>query len=176
VFRFLLPLAVVPILLAQPPGPPPGERFDKTRMGKGDPDAAGMRPNRGPWWEGALASDIKLTDAQRKQILQTRREFRGRMFDLRTAVNKAEADLAAAFNDDPIDQRKTNEAIERLVTVRGELFRATSQMDLRMRSVLTAEQWRELQNRQRPRPDWPNPRRRPAPGGATTPPGANQQK
>jgi Spy/CpxP family protein refolding chaperone len=173
--RFLLTLVFVPVLLAQRPGAPPGERFDKTRADKGDPNAAGMRPNRGPWWEGALASDIKLTDAQRKQILQTRREFRGRMFDLRTAVNKAEADLSAAFNDDPVDQRKANEAIDRLVTVRGELFRATSQMDLRMRSILTAEQWQELQNRQRPRPDWPNPRRRPGAGGAT-PPGANQQK
>jgi Spy/CpxP family protein refolding chaperone len=159
----------VPVLLAQRPG----ERLDKTRASKGDPKAAGMRPNRGPWWEGALASEIQLTDAQRKQMLQTRREFRGRMFDLRTAVDKAEADLAAAFNDDPVDQRKANEAIDRLVTVRGELFRATSQMDLRMRSVLTAEQWRELQGLQR-RPNWPNPRRGPGPGGPT--PSANQQK
>jgi Spy/CpxP family protein refolding chaperone len=173
VFRFLLILVFVPVLFAQRPGPPPGERFDKTRAGKGDSN--GMRPNRGPWWEGALASDIKLTDAQRKQILQTRREFRGRMVDLRTAVDKAEADLSAAFNDDPVDQRKANEAIDRLVTVRGELFRATSQMDLRMRSILTAEQWQELQNRQRPRPDRPNQRRFPGPPGAT-PTGGNQQK
>jgi len=171
-FRFLLILVFVPVLLAQRPV---GERLDKTRAGKGDPNAAGMRPNRGPWWEGALASDIQLTDSQRKQILQTRREFRGRMFDLRTAVDKAEADLAAAFNDDPVDQRKANEAIDRLVTVRGELFRATSQMDLRMRSVLTVEQWRELQNLQRPRPNRPNPRRGPGPAG-TTPTGTNQQK
>ena len=161
----------VPVLLAQRPG----ERLDKTRGGKGDPNAAGMRPNRGPWWEGALASEIQLTDAQRRQMLQTRREFRGRMFDLRTAVDKAEADLAAAFNDDPVDQRKANEAIDRLVTVRGELFRATSQMDLRMRSVLTVEQWRELQNLQRPRPDRPNQRRFPGPPGAS-PTGGNQQK
>ena len=168
--RFFLTLVFVPVLLAQRPGPPPGEQFDKTRAG----NAAGMRPNRGPWWEGALASDIKLTDAQRKQILQTRREFRGRMFDLRTAVDKAEADLSAAFNEDPVDQKKANEAIDRLVAVRGELFRATSQMDLRMRSILTVEQWQELQNRQRPRPDRSNPRRFPGPAGST-PTGANQK-
>lgn len=172
--RFLLALVFVPALLAQPQD---GQRFDKTRMGKGDPGKAAMRASRGPWWDGALASDSNLTDGQRKQILQTRREFRSRMIDLRTAIDKAEADLAAAFNDDPVDPRKANEAIERLVTVRGDLFRATSQMELRMRSVLTAQQWQELQNRERQRPDGPNPRRgRPGPGGTPTPATSNQQK
>jgi len=172
--RGLLLILLAAALFAQPPQ---GERFDKTRMGKGDPEKMGMsRPNRGPWWDGALASDINLTDAQRKQIRQTAKEFRGRVFEMRTAVDKAETDLAAAFNDDPVDQRKANEIIERLVTARGEMFRATSQMELKMRSVLTAQQWQELQNRQRQRPDWPNPRRRPGPDGVSTPPGANQQK
>src|SRR5580704_10920802 len=80
---------------------------------------------RGIWWEGKVARDLNLTESQDKQIKATIKEFRGRMVDLKTAVNKAEGDLEAAFNEDPVDQHKANEAIERLASARADLFRAT---------------------------------------------------
>lgn len=122
-----------------------------------------------PWWDSNVTRDMNLSDAQTRQIRTTVQEFRGRMMDLRTAVNKAEGELQAAFNEDPVDQKKANDAIDHLVTARGELMRATSQMDLKLRTVLTAQQWQELQNRQR---SWPGPGRRrgPGPDGASTAP------
>jgi Spy/CpxP family protein refolding chaperone len=124
-----------------------------------------------PWWESSVSRDLNLSDAQTKQIRTTVQEFRGRMFDLRDAVNKAEGELQSAFNEDPVDQKKANEAIDRLVAARGDLMRATSQMDLKLRTVLTAQQWQELQNRQR---TWPGPgpgrRRGPGPDGAVSTP------
>ena len=33
-----------------------------------------------PWWDGQLAKDLNLTDAQTKQIRQTQDDFRPRMF------------------------------------------------------------------------------------------------
>jgi Spy/CpxP family protein refolding chaperone len=170
----ILSFALLPALLAQPPG----DRFDKTHLENGGPDKVGKpRALRGPWWEGKLAQDLNLTEAQQKLIRQTAKEFRGHILELRTAIDKAEAELTAAFNDDPVDQKKSNEAIDHLAAARNDLFRSTSQMELKMRSVLTAQQWQELQNRQRaPRPDWPNSRRRPGAGPTPPPPGANQQK
>src|ERR1700677_4051514 len=107
-----------------------------------------------PWWDSSVTRDLNLSDAQTKQIRTTVQEFRGRMMDLRETVNKAETDLQSAFNEDPVDQKKANDAIDHLVAARGELMRATSQMDLKLRTVLTAQQWQELQNRQR---SWPGP-------------------
>jgi Spy/CpxP family protein refolding chaperone len=115
-----------------------------------------------------VARDLNLTDAQNQQIRATVQEYRGRMSELREAVNTAEGALEAAFNEDPVDQRKANDAIDRLVGARGELTKAVSQMDLKLRTILTVQQWQELQQRQRRRPGFPGgPRRTPGAGGAT---------
>jgi Spy/CpxP family protein refolding chaperone len=68
--------------------------------------------------------------------------------DLREAVQRADSDLEIALGENPLDQRKANEAIEHLATARGELTRTLSQMTLRLRTILTNEQWQELQRRQ----------------------------
>jgi len=70
------------------------------------------------------------------------------LMDLREAVQRADSDLEIALGESPVDQRKANEAIEHLATARGELTRTLSQMTLRLRTILTNEQWQELQRRQ----------------------------
>ena len=171
--KWLLPLAMLSALCAQPPDRPPGDHPDGNRPG--------MDRTRRPWWDGPIAQDLKLTDVQLKQIRQSVKEFRPRTLELWTAVNKAETEFQAAFNDDPVDQKKANEAIERLVTARGDLFRVNSQLDLKLRALLTAQQWQELQKSERQRrggPYGPNPgrgKRGPGPGAPPTPI-VNQQK
>jgi Spy/CpxP family protein refolding chaperone len=127
------------------------------------------QPLRGPrpWWDSAVARDLNLTEAQNNQIRATVQEFRGRMSELRDAVNISEKAVEAAFNEDPVDQRKANDAIDRLANARGELTKAVSQMDLKLRMILTAQQWQELQERQRSRP--PGFRRRNPEAGSATP-------
>jgi len=128
------------------------------------------QPMRGPrpWWDSSVTQDLNLSDAQTKQIRATVQEFRSRMFDLRAAANKAETELEAVFNEETVDQRKANDAIERLVATRGELTRATSQMEVKLRTLLTVQQWQELQKRQRSWPDRTSPRRRgPGPSGSS---------
>ena len=111
-------------------------------------------PMRGPhpWWEGELAKNLNLSDVQTKQILQTREEFRGRLLEVRAAVNQAEKDFDAAINEDPVDQAKATEAINRLAAARAEATKATSDMELKFRMILTAQQWQDLKQRQR---GWP---------------------
>ena len=113
-----------------------------------------QQPSRGPrpWWDSNIARDLNLTDAQTKQIRATVQEFRGRMFDLRTAASKAESEVQAAFDEDPVDQRKATAAIDQLASTRADLTKALSEMDLKLRTILTAEQWQELKRRQR---SWP---------------------
>ena len=112
-----------------------------------------------PWWEMPIARDLNLTDQQSRDIQAITRGYRNQMIDLRAAVEKAEGELEDLFNEESIDQRRGNDAVERLVHARAELTRALSQMNLKLRAILTAAQWRELQ------------RRRPAPGSGPGGPG-----
>lgn len=110
---------------------------------------AAAQPPRGyfPWWESPLVRDLNLTEDQRQQIRNTVRDYRSRLIDLRAAVEKAEGEVGDVFNDPSIDQRRGMEAIDRLIAARGELTRAISEMTLKLRLVLTREQWQELQRR-----------------------------
>lgn len=101
------------------------------------------------WWESPLAGDLNLTDTQTRQIRDTVRQYRVRLADLRAAVSRAEREVENVFNDETIDQSRAHDAIDQLANARADLFRMTSQMDLKLRMILTAEQWQELQARQR---------------------------
>jgi Spy/CpxP family protein refolding chaperone len=128
-----------------------------------------------PWWDNPLTQGMDLTDTQRNQIRAVVKEYRDRLVDARAAVEKAEGDLEDIFSEDTVDQRKGAETIERLANARGELTKQLSQMSLRMRTVLTVQQWQELQRRQGPRGGQgvgKNLRRRPGSGerGSGAPP------
>jgi len=115
---------------------------------------AQAQPPRGffPWWESPLTRDLNLTEEQSRQFQSVMRDFRTQMIDQRAALEKAEAEVEDLFNEDPIDERKANEATDRLVAARGALTRSLTLMSLKLRSVLTAAQWRELQRRRSDKP------------------------
>lgn len=100
------------------------------------------------WWNRPeIARDLKLTPSQREQIRGTVQQFRPHLLNVRAAVNQAEQALAEQFDRSPVDPAKTNEAIERLVDARSDLTRTLSQLSLKLRLILTEEQWQELQRR-----------------------------
>jgi Spy/CpxP family protein refolding chaperone len=100
------------------------------------------------WWNRPeIAKDLNLTPAQRQQIRATVQQYRAHLLNVRSEVNRAEQELADQFNREPIDPAKTNEAIERLVDARSDLTRTITQLSLKLRLVLTEQQWQELQRR-----------------------------
>lgn len=100
------------------------------------------------WWNRPeIARDLKLTPAQREQIRAAVRQFRPHLLNVRVTVNQAEEALAMQFNRSPVDPAKANEAIERLVDARSDLTRTLSQLSLKLRMILTEDQWQELQRR-----------------------------
>jgi len=108
----------------------------------------GPRSGFFPWWDSPMVSGLDLNDAQRAQIRSITREYRGRMLEVRSAVQKAEADLDAVFNEDTVDQRRGAEAIDRLTKARAEMTKSVSEMSLRMRALLTPQQWQQLRQRE----------------------------
>lgn len=132
--KWFLTAAVLPaVLWGQPPQPAPRK---------------GPALWEGAWWNSPIVQTMDLSETQRRDIRGTVRQYRGHLMDLREAVQRADSDLEMALGESPVDQRRANEAIEHLATARGELTRTLSQMTLRLRTILTNEQWQELQKRQ----------------------------
>ena len=129
--RVFITMALPVALLAQGPGPRPFSSWWE-----------------GPWWSNRVVQDLNLSDAQKNDIGAVVKDYRGKMMELRSSIQKADADVQAAFDENPVDQRKANDAIERLASARADLTRTLSQMSLKLRTVLTADQWQELQRRQ----------------------------
>jgi Spy/CpxP family protein refolding chaperone len=99
------------------------------------------------WWDTPIARDLNLSDDQLRQIRAAVRDHRGRLIDQRAALDKAEGEIDDLFNEETVDQKRAGDAIERLAAARADLTRTLTQMSLRLRSVLTPQQWRELQRR-----------------------------
>jgi Spy/CpxP family protein refolding chaperone len=111
-----------------------------------------------PWWESPLAKELNLSDEQRQKIREIVRESRNQLIDKRAAAEKAEAELEDLFSEPVIDQARAQQAIDRLVAARSELTRAFTELSLKVRMVLTPEQWKDLQQRRsRWRPFGPGP-------------------
>jgi len=91
--------------------------------------------------------DLNLSLEQKQQIRSTVKDYRPHLVELRAEVERAEGDLEYQFNQQPVDSRKANEAIDRLAAARSDLTRTLSQMSLKLRTVLTQQQWQELQRR-----------------------------
>ncbi len=136
-------LVVAPaLLLAQGPGGGPPQQGDRGRGGFRPPQGGGFA-----WWDSPIAADLNLSDQQQAQIRTHTREFRNRLFDASNAVKKAEAELEDIMNEENVDQKRASDAIEKVASARAEMTRSVSLMSLRLRSVLTYQQWQELQKR-----------------------------
>ncbi len=109
--------------------------------------AAAQEPQDFNWWDRPIARTLNLSPQQEKEVRAAQREFRDRLLDQQTAVRKAEANLQDLMNDDQVNEAKTRDAIDRVVAARGELMRTVSLMALRMRTVLTPEQWERVRRR-----------------------------
>ncbi len=107
-------------------------------------------PGMFPWWDSPIAHDLKLRDEQYKQIHAVLREYRPQVTQLRATLEIAEGDLADIMNEDTVDTAKAGDPIEKVIAARSEMTRAVSKMSLRLRTVLTTQQWRELQRKQPP--------------------------
>jgi len=102
------------------------------------------------WWDSPIANDLNLSEDQKKQIRSIVQEYRDRLIDQRAALQKAEAQFADLFAEESPNPVRVDQVIEQLVAARTELTRTMSRMTLRLRAVLTPQQFQELQKR-RPR-------------------------
>ena len=104
-------------------------------------------PEMTAWWDSPVVQNLNLSRDQQIQIRTRVREYRDRLIEQRAAVQKAEGNLQDVMNEDQVNEARAQEAIDQVVAARGDLLRSVSQMSLRLRLVLTPEQWQTLKER-----------------------------
>jgi Spy/CpxP family protein refolding chaperone len=106
-----------------------------------------------PWWGNKIVvRQLDLTQVQVRQIRAAVSGAQPHLLEVRAKVLRAEQSLEDQFNSDPVDQAKTNQAIEQLIAARTDLTRSLTELSLKLRVLLTAQQWQQLQ-RLRPNRD-----------------------
>jgi Spy/CpxP family protein refolding chaperone len=133
-----------------------------------------------PWWESPLSRELNLSEDQQRQIKEVLKEYRTKMIDQRATLEKAEVEFEDIMNEEHIDIRRANDSQERVLAARIEMMRSFSQVGVKMRAVLTRDQWQKVNQRfeqMRPKagPGGPGgerpfgPPRHRGPGGGPTP-------
>jgi Spy/CpxP family protein refolding chaperone len=153
---------------------------------------AGGHAIEGRWWDNPKVIErLKLTDDQRKAFDQILLDHRTKLIDLHANVEKAELAMEPLVSSDQPNEGAILSQIDKVAAARAELEKAHARYLLALRSKLTPEQWKQVQDlrRNRGREEWrqdgPRPggmgpgRRGPrgdgpgpgGPGGAAPPPG-----
>jgi periplasmic protein CpxP/Spy len=106
----------------------------------------------GRWWERPLvAGRLGLSPDQVKQLDATTYEFARRMVDLKATVEKAAIDLRAASDAEPFAPDRVRAAFAVLQQARSRLEAERFDMLLKVRELLTPDQWSKLQELARAR-------------------------
>jgi Spy/CpxP family protein refolding chaperone len=103
----------------------------------------GVPPGR--WWERPrVAAELALTDEQRASLDGVVLSHAKTMVDLKADVEKSELDLHAAANAEPFDAKRVREAFAVMQQRRTRLEQERFELLLKVREVLTVEQWHKL--------------------------------
>lgn len=128
------------------------------------------------WWNNPRVIErLKLTDDQRKQFDQILLDHREKLIDLRASLSKAELELEPLMQADQPNESAILAQIDRVAQARAELEKANARYLLALRSKLTPEQWKQVQEFRESRRDmrdrWRDGRRGPGGMGARAPDG-----
>ncbi|MDD5565213.1 MAG: periplasmic heavy metal sensor [Thermoanaerobaculaceae bacterium] len=106
----------------------------------------------GRWWERpVVAGRLGLSPDQVKGLDAATYAFARRMVDLKATVEKAAIDLRAAADVEPFAPDKVREAFAVLQQARSRLETERFDMLIKVRELLTPDQWSKLQELARAR-------------------------
>jgi len=135
--------------VAQDPGMGPGGMGPGRGPGFGDhrpPMERAMRADRGQWWNNPkVVEKLKLTDDQRKAMDAIFQQHREKLVDLRGNVEKAEIQMDPLVKADQPNESAVLAQIDKVAQARAELEKANARFLFELRSKLTPEQWKQVQ-------------------------------
>ena len=132
--------------LAQGPGEGPGggqgfgehrPPFEKAFDGQGI---------HGRWWNNPkVVERLKLSDEQRKSFDEILFQHRETLIALRATLAKAELELEPLIRNEQPNESKILAQIDKVAQARAELEKANARYLLALRSKLTPEQWKQVE-------------------------------
>ncbi len=144
----VLTLTTMAIAQEAAPGAAPGPM--PRHMGPGPDHMAPMPPIRGfggSWWKNSeLADKLKLTDQQKQQLENTFLDYRLKLVDLRANVEREELKLQPLMDADQLNEAQISSQLDTLLAARMKLEKTNAMMNVAMRKVLTADQWKQLRS------------------------------
>jgi Spy/CpxP family protein refolding chaperone len=149
--------------IAYAQGPPPGPDGPGPGMMDGHRPpierAFGGRGIEGKWWSNPrIAQQLNLTDDQRKQFDEILLQHRNTLVDLHANLEKAELALEPLVGADQPNENAILSQIDKVAQARAELEKANARYLLAIRSKLTPDQWKQVQdfrkNRDQMRRKW----------------------
>lgn len=153
VTRFGLAIAglLLPVsMFGQGPGPAGGPGSGMENHRPPFERAFGGMGVQGRWWNSQQIIDrLKLSDDQRKAFDQILLDHREKLIDLRANVEKAELELEPLVRDDQPNESAILAQIDKVAQARAELEKANARYLLALRSKLTPDQWKAVQELRR---------------------------
>ncbi|HKD61705.1 MAG TPA: Spy/CpxP family protein refolding chaperone [Terracidiphilus sp.] len=169
--------AILASAQAPAPGGPGGPGFGGPGFGGHRPPMErAMRGDHGRWWNNPkIVEKLSLTDDQRKAMDAIYQQHREQLIDLRAAVEKAEVGMEPMVSADQPNESAVLAQIDKVAQARAELEKANARFLFELRSKLTPDQWKQVQeyrqNRQELRRQWRD-RRGPGSSDQAAPPPA----
>jgi Spy/CpxP family protein refolding chaperone len=121
------------------------------------------------WWrDPEVINELRLTDAQRKQLEQTSTNMKLSLISAAATAAGALVKGESALNSDQLDEASYSQQVTAAADAASKLVKDLGGTMLAMRKILSAEQWRKLETMRRSERETrrPMPReneRRPAP-------------
>ncbi len=143
------------LAVAQGPGMGPGFEGHRPPMEQ----AFQFEGARGQFWNNPkIVERLKLTDDQRKAMDGILQEHRMTLIDLRANVEKAELQMQPLMRADEPNENAILAQIDKIAQARAELEKGNARFLLAIRSKLTPDQWKQVQqfreDHARGRGDW----------------------
>lgn len=163
-------VAQQPMRTPGPGGPPEAHREGMPRMKMRQPGLPegemrmrrGM-PGGGKWWKNSdVVKAVGLSDDQVQRMEKIFQDYRLKLVDQHATLQKEELSMEPLIESDTPDEAKITAQIDRIAAARAALEKSNALMMLGIRKVMTAEQWKKLQEVTPPPP--PPPMGPPAPG------------
>ncbi len=109
--------------------------------------AIGGEDGKGEWWNSPkTVEQLKLTDSQRKAMDTILMDHRKTLIDLKASLEKAELGMQPLLSADQPNESQVLAQIDKVAQARADLEKANARFLLGLRSKLTPEQWKQLQD------------------------------
>jgi Spy/CpxP family protein refolding chaperone len=103
---------------------------------------------KGRWWKNdKVVQDLGLSPDQQKALDGLMLSHEDKMIDLKAAMEKEELRMRDLLDRPALDERATLEQVDRTLATRTQLQRNRAVMFVKVRGILTPEQWAKARER-----------------------------